>query len=163
MSDEISASVRKQRPLMKRSARWWIGLSILAGYTGGDPIPGNAGNTLNSATTGVVAVSSDTFLSSLGVNTHVSQGYAPGSYVAPLSYLGVHNIRDGERNTSGLIMLHKRTGILVDLVGTDVDDLIAAGKRLAAAGALLSRPLVTGFVAHTILGASIVMEVLSAK
>jgi hypothetical protein len=88
--------------------------------------------------TGVQAVSSDTFLSSLGVCTHVDQGYDPGSYVLPLRYLGVRNIRDSERNLSGHLMLHKQTGILVDLLGADVSNLTAAARILARAGALLS-------------------------
>jgi hypothetical protein len=87
---------------------------------------------------GVLAVSSDTFLSSLGVNTHVDQGYNPDSYVASLQYLGIRNIRDGERNLSGDIMLHEKTGVHVDLLGADVSGMIAAAKTLAAAGALLS-------------------------
>jgi hypothetical protein len=74
--------------------------------------------TPNLAPTGVVAVSSDTFLSSLGVNTRVDQGYDEASYVTPLRYLGIRNIRDGGRDTAGLIMLHQQTGVRVDLVGS---------------------------------------------
>jgi len=88
--------------------------------------------------TGVTAVSSDTFLDSLGVNTHVDQGYNPGSYVLPLRYLGVRNIRDSERNLSGHLMLHEQTGVRVDLVGANVIGLTAAARTLARAGALLS-------------------------
>jgi hypothetical protein len=88
--------------------------------------------------TGVVAVSSDTFLSSLGINTHVSQGYNPGSYVLPLRYLGVRNVRDSERNVPGLILLHQQAGILVDLLGDDVIGLTTAARALAKARALLS-------------------------
>jgi hypothetical protein len=73
----------------------------------------------------VQALRCDTFLSSLGVNTHLDQGYNPGSYVLPLRYLGVRNIRDGGRNLSGHLMLHAQTGVRVDLVGTDVIDLTA--------------------------------------
>lgn len=87
---------------------------------------------------GVIAVSCDSFLSSLGVNTHVDQGYNPGSYVLPLRYLGVRNIRDSYRNLSGHLMLHDQTGVLVDLLGADVSGLTAAGKTLARAGALLA-------------------------
>jgi hypothetical protein len=86
----------------------------------------------------VQAVSCDTFLSSLGVNTHVDQGYNPGSYVLPLRYLGVRNIRDGGRNLSGHLMLHAQTGVRADLLGGDVIDLTAAARTLARAGALLS-------------------------
>jgi hypothetical protein len=61
-------------------------------------------------TTGVMAVSSDTFLRSLGVNTHIDQGYNPYAYVQPLRYLRVRNIRDSERHLSGHLMLHAQTG-----------------------------------------------------
>lgn len=88
--------------------------------------------------TGVVAVSSETFLSSLGVVTHVDQGYDAKAYVGPLRYLGVRNIREGERNLENSIMLHKQAGILIDLGGADVSGMITAAKILAGAGALLS-------------------------
>ena len=125
----------------------YIGLSILVGYSAGfNPIPARGANVLNdsqvstsdSNSTGVVAVSCDTFLSSLGVNTHVDQGYNPTAYVAPLQYLGIRNIRDGVRNIGSSVMLHHRTGIRVNLVGNDVGALVYAAKTLAAAGALLS-------------------------
>jgi hypothetical protein len=88
--------------------------------------------------TGVIAARSDTFLSSLGINTHVSQGYNPGSYVRPLRYLGVRNIRDSERNLRGLLLLHEQTGIRVDLQGDNVSGVIEAAKVLAKAGALMA-------------------------
>jgi hypothetical protein len=87
---------------------------------------------------GVVAASSATFLSSLGVVTHGDQGYDAKSYIRPLQYLGVRNIREGERNLSATIMLHQETGILVDLAGPDVKGMIEAARVLAASGALLS-------------------------
>jgi hypothetical protein len=86
---------------------------------------------------GVAAMSSNIFLDSLGVNTHVDQGYNAESYVAPLRYLGVRNTRDGGRNIAGDIMLHQRTGIRVDLLAT-MEALDTSAKSLAAAGALLS-------------------------
>ncbi len=89
-------------------------------------------------TAGILAVSSDTFLSSLGVNTHVDQGYNAGSYVLALRYLGVRNIRDSQRNLSSTIMLHKQTGVRVDLLGVDVSSVLIAAKTLARADALLS-------------------------
>jgi hypothetical protein len=98
----------------------------------------NSPSTPNPNATGVVAASNDTFLGSLGVNTHVSQGYNPGSYVLPLRYLGVRNVRDSERNLPGLIMLHQQAGVRVDLLGDDVSGLVTAAKTLAKAGALLS-------------------------
>jgi hypothetical protein len=88
--------------------------------------------------TGVAAISADIFLSSLGVNTHVDQGYNAGSYVLPLRYLGVRNIRDSARNLFSSIMLHQQTGVQIDLLGADVNDLTIAAKTLAKAGALLS-------------------------
>jgi hypothetical protein len=84
------------------------------------------------------AVSCDTFLSSLGVNTHVSQGYNAGSYVLPLRYIGVRNVRDSEHNPAGLILLHRQAGVRVDLLGADVVGLTAAARTLAKEGALLS-------------------------
>src|SRR5215475_5417838 len=87
---------------------------------------------------GQAAVSNDTFLSSLGVNTHVSQGYNPGSYVLPLRYLGVRNIRDSERDLRGLLLLHQQAGVKVCLLGADVVGLTKAAKLLAKAGALLA-------------------------
>jgi hypothetical protein len=92
----------------------------------------------NSDRRGVPAISSNTFLTSLGVNTHVDQGYDPTYYIAPLRYLGVRNIRDSRRNLSGLIMLHEQTGILVDMLGNDVSGLVIAARTLAQANALLS-------------------------
>src|SRR5580698_2229663 len=86
----------------------------------------------------ITAISSQVFLSSLGVNTHVDQGYNPESYIQPLQYLGVRNIRDSQRNLSGLIMLHAQTGVLVDLLGADVAGLTVAANTLAQSGALLS-------------------------
>ena len=87
---------------------------------------------------GIVAVSSNAFLSSLGVNTHVDQGYDPEAYVRPLQYLGVRAVRDSGRNLPGLLMLHQQVGIRIDLLGSDVIGLTAAAKTLAAADALLA-------------------------
>lgn len=85
------------------------------------------------------AISCDSFLSSLGVDTHVDQGYAADAYVRPLQYLGVRDIRDGTRHLAGLLMLHRKTGVVVDLLGSaDVTALTAAARQLAAGGALLA-------------------------
>jgi len=88
--------------------------------------------------TNVLAVSVETFLTSLGVNTHVDQGYNPLTYIDPLKYLGVRNIRDSGRNVQGLLMLHARAGVKVDLLGGDVDTLLRNARNLAAADALLA-------------------------
>jgi hypothetical protein len=85
------------------------------------------------------AVSTDEFLDSLGVNTHVDQGYDAAKYVEPLIYAGIRNIRDGERNLKSYAMLHEATGIRVDLLGgTDLDGFLAAARSLASSDALLS-------------------------
>lgn len=87
---------------------------------------------------GAVAVSCYKFLSSLGVVTFVDQGYDASAYVEPLRYLGVHNIREGERHLAATLKLHQETGVLVDLGGPDVSGMLVAARALAAAGALLS-------------------------
>ncbi|MBV9561743.1 MAG: glycosyl hydrolase [Bradyrhizobium sp.] len=86
----------------------------------------------------VMAASSDTFLSSLGVCTHVDQGYDPTSYAEPLRYLGIRAIRDGPHNLPGLLMLHQQSGILVDLIGWDIADIMVAARTLARSDALLA-------------------------
>jgi hypothetical protein len=86
----------------------------------------------------VIAASVDEFLNSLGVNTHADQGYGAKAYVAPLRYLGVRNIRDGGRNRGGLIMLHRETGVRVDLLGGAASFAIPIANILAASGALLA-------------------------
>jgi hypothetical protein len=84
------------------------------------------------------SVSCDTFLSSLGVNTHIDQGYDPFAYVEPIRYLGIRNIRDSYRHLVDHLMLHERTGVMVDLLGADTGSLLTAGRVLARAGALLA-------------------------
>jgi hypothetical protein len=86
----------------------------------------------------VIAASNDSFLSSLGINTHVSQGVNPGSYVLPLRYLGIRNIRDSRANVAGLIMLHQQAGVRVDLIADDLDGVLVAARSLAKSGAMLS-------------------------
>jgi hypothetical protein len=88
---------------------------------------------------GVAGVSADEFLSSLGVDIHVDQGVTGASYIAPLRYLGVRNVRDEGRNSSQIQLIHRQTGIRLDLVGEgDLEGTIATGKALAASGALMA-------------------------
>ena len=68
----------------------------------------------------------------------MSQGYNPNTYLEPLKFLGVRNIRDSWLNLPGLIMLREKAGVRVDLLGNDVTNLVLAAKKLAAAGALLA-------------------------
>jgi hypothetical protein len=86
-----------------------------------------------------LAASASDFLESLGVNTHVDQGYDPASYVEPLKYLGVRQVRDGERNVASDVMIAGKTGVHFTLNGGgDLKGLIASGEVLAKAGALLA-------------------------
>lgn len=79
------------------------------------------------------------FVSSLGVGTHVAQGYDYSKYGPALQYLGVANIRDSTGHLAGLVALHRQTGVRVDIQnGGDLKGLLDAGRTLAAAGALLS-------------------------
>jgi hypothetical protein len=88
---------------------------------------------------GVAAGSAEVFLSSLGVNTHVDQGVPGGSYVTPLRYLGVRNIRDGGRNSPRVQLINRETGVRLDLIAQgDLKSTIATGKDLAASGALMA-------------------------
>jgi hypothetical protein len=91
------------------------------------------------ADVGVTGASADAFLSSLGVNTHVDQGVSGGSYIAPLRYLGVRNIRDLARHWPQFQLINRQTGVRLDLAGEgDLDGTISIGKALAASGALMA-------------------------
>jgi hypothetical protein len=93
----------------------------------------------SAADIGVASVSADAFLSSLGVNTHVDQGVSGNSYIAPLRYLGVRNIRDLSRHWQQYQLINRQTGVRLDLVGEgDLDGTISIGKALAASGALMA-------------------------
>jgi hypothetical protein len=84
-------------------------------------------------------VSAEEFLNSLGINTHIDQGISGGSYVEPLRYLGVRNIRDGGRNLLQTKLVNRETGVRLDLmVGGDLDTAISTGRALAASGALMA-------------------------
>ncbi len=85
------------------------------------------------------AVSADSFLNSIGINTHVDQGIPAASYVEPLIYTGVRQVRDGERHIDGDLMLHARTGVHFTINGGgDLQGLLSSARTLARAGALLA-------------------------
>lgn len=87
----------------------------------------------------ITAVPANTFLSSLGMNTHIDQGVSGSSYVAPLQYLGVRNIRSGAGNLSELQSVHTQTGVLIDIfTNGDLAGIQSVGQSLASSGALLS-------------------------
>jgi hypothetical protein len=88
---------------------------------------------------GAVAVSADRFLSSLGVTPHIDQGVPGASYIEPLRYLGIRNIRDGVRNPSQVELIQRETGVRLDLFcqgGLDV--CLASARKLAKSGALMA-------------------------
>ena len=80
------------------------------------------------------------FLSSLGINIHIDQGYPAQSYVEPLKYLGVRAVRTGSRKPSASAYLARETGVLVDIFenGGPIDTFLASARQLAEAGALLA-------------------------
>jgi hypothetical protein len=130
-STDLLARVSWNRPLSLRSSRLIIVAQVLLAF--------GCGQSSSSSTVGVASVSADTFLSSLGVDIHVDQGVAGETYITPLRYLGVRNIRDEGRNWSQFQIIHQQTGIRLDLVGEgDLEATISAGHALAASGALMS-------------------------
>jgi hypothetical protein len=79
------------------------------------------------------------FLGSLGVVTKVDQGYNYQNYIPALQYTGIRNIRDGVSNVPNLITLHQQTGVKANILNSgNLQQLLSAGRSLAAAGALLS-------------------------
>ncbi len=87
----------------------------------------------------VRAADASVFLNSIGVNMHVDQGYNPDSYIGPLRYTGIRQVRDGERHVQSDVMIHRKTGVHYTLNGAaDLNGLLAAGRIMAAAGALLA-------------------------
>ena len=90
--------------------------------------------------TGILAVPNATFLSSLGVNTHIDQGYSEAAYEPMFQYTGIRNARDGSGPGIAplLVTLHQNTGVLVDVLGWAVANEITTAQTLVGAGALLS-------------------------
>jgi hypothetical protein len=102
-------------------------------------IASGCGEDSSAAEVGIASVSADTFLSSLGVNTHVSQGVSGASYFAPLRYLGVRNIRDGAGHWPQFQLIHRQTGVRLAMICQgNLEGSIATGKALAASGALMA-------------------------
>ena len=86
----------------------------------------------------VTAMGAFDFLDSIGVNTHVDQGYDPASYIEPLGYTGIRQVRDGGRNILSDVMIHQQTGVRFTIVGGAVPEALAAARTLADAHALLA-------------------------
>ena len=93
----------------------------------------------SASSVGIASVSADAFLSSLGVDIHVDQGVSGASYIEPLRFLGVRNVRDEQRNSSQILLIHRQTGIRLDLVGEgNLEGTISTSKVLAGSGALMA-------------------------
>jgi hypothetical protein len=102
-------------------------------------IPAPTSSSAAVAPPAVHATDADSFLNSIGVNMHVDQGYDPNTYIEPLRYTGVRQVRDGERHVESHVMIHQKTGVHYTINGGgDLDGLLAAGRILAAAGGLLA-------------------------
>jgi len=96
---------------------------------------------------GDIAFAANDFLNSIGVCVHVQHGQNASKLASILKYTGIRNIRDGaDRNydMSGLILLHKQTGVSV-VIGpgsgardADLPATIIMARELDAAGALLA-------------------------
>ena len=87
----------------------------------------------------IASASANDFLNSLGINTHIDQGVSGGSYIEPLRFLGIRNIRDGGRNSLQTRLVSRETGVRLDLIcGGDLEAAITTGKNLASAGALMA-------------------------
>jgi hypothetical protein len=131
----LAILARRGRALAARPARlglWRAGLLLLpfSAWTNGRAAAPPAA---------VQAVSAADFLSSLGVNTHVDQGYDPASYIGPLRFMGIRAVRDGERHANGEVAIARATGVhFVINGGGDLRGLLASGEVLARAGALLA-------------------------
>jgi Right handed beta helix region len=71
---------------------------------------GNATLTLTISPSGsVAAVAANTFLNSMGVQTHIDQGYAEAPYEAEFAYTGIRNGRDASNSYAKYITLHNNT------------------------------------------------------
>ena len=112
---------------------------LISGLTVLSAICGSASATDTNTVPPTTAIPALKFLGSLGVVTKVDQGYNYQNYIPALKYTGITNIRDGVSNIPNLITLHKRTGVLTDILDpSNLPALLTAGRSLAAAGALLS-------------------------
>jgi hypothetical protein len=128
MSCEKALAKRASRP---KALRWLLAAQVLMalGFI----------RTSSSSEMSDGSASAEAFLSSLGVNTHVDQGVSGGTYIAPLRYLGIRNIRDSGRHWPQIQLINRQTGVRLDLIsGEDLEATISTGKSLAASGALMA-------------------------
>lgn len=84
----------------------------------------------------ITALPAKTFLSSLGINTHMSQGYPEAQFEPMFRYTGIPNDRDCA--AVGSMTLFKNTGVLTDCISSSMSYLLSTARSLANAGALLA-------------------------
>ena len=96
-------------------------------------------------TGGVTAIPANTFLSSLGVQTHIDQGYPEAAYEPEFTYTGIRNARDATGSYQAYITLHNNTksstypGVKMAIGGANPPSgEITPGLALDAAGALMA-------------------------
>ncbi|WP_324741803.1 hypothetical protein U8326_00945 [Tsuneonella sp. CC-YZS046] len=95
--------------------------------------------TIKAAPVRLASVPVNRFLDSLGVNIHIDQGYDPDSYIEPLHYLGVRQVRDGNRNVNNMLHLARETGVRFSLISTgNIPHVMGVARMLAKADALLA-------------------------
>ncbi len=95
--------------------------------------------TIKAAPVRLSSVPVNRFLDSLGVNIHIDQGYDPDSYIEPLRYLGVRQVRDGNRQVNNMLHLARETGARFSLISTgNIPHVMGVARMLAKADALLA-------------------------
>jgi len=91
---------------------------------------------------GVTAIPANTFLGSLGMNIHISQGFSEAAYEPEFTFTGVRNARDYYTSTS-LVNLHNNTasstypGVKMDILADAPSTIVSEGTTLNTAGAFM--------------------------
>jgi hypothetical protein len=113
-------------------------VALMCGLFAGTVASGTGWTAFAAAPPLVPAASAFDFLDSIGVNTHVDQGYDSASYIEPLGYTGIRQVRDGARNILSLVTIHQQTGVRFTIGAGTVEALLSAARTLAEAHALLA-------------------------
>ena len=84
-------------------------------------------------------MTTEAFLDSIGINIHIDQGYDEASYVEPILFMGIREVRDSIHHLDRALDLHARTGVRFAIdAGGDLDGLLSAARTLARDHALLA-------------------------
>lgn len=89
------------------------------------------------------AATANTFLSSMGVNIHRSQGFAEAAYEPEFTFTGIRNARDFYVATD-FVTMHNNTvsgtypGVKFDILADAPSTIVAEGNALVAANAFLA-------------------------